>query len=108
MADNHHHSHDSHADNHVHVSHKKEYLIIFVILAVLTAIEIWVAEIPGLTKMGKGSALTFLAIGKAAIVAYYYMHLKEETKWMKFIAAIPIMAGVYATVLCLEAIYKPF
>jgi len=108
VADNHHHSHDAHADNHVHVSHKKEYLIIFVILAVLTAIEIWVAEVHGLSKMGKGSALTFLAVGKACIVAYYYMHLKEETKWMKFIAAVPIMAGVYATVLCLEAIYKPF
>lgn len=91
-----------------HKSHKKEYIIIFVVLAVLTIIEIWVAEIDGLSKMGKGSALTFLAIGKAVIVAYYYMHLKEETKWMKFIAAIPVMAAVYATVLCLEAIYKPF
>ncbi len=107
MADNHHNSHASH-DAHPHVSHKKEYLVIFVILAVLTGIEIWVAEIPGLSKFGKGSALTGLAVGKAAIVAYYYMHLKEETKWTKFIAAIPIMAGVYATVLCLEAIYKPF
>lgn len=91
-----------------HKSHKKEYLIIFVVLAVLTAIEIWVAEIKGLSKVGKGSALTFLAVGKAFIVAYYYMHLKEETKWTKFVAAVPIMAAVYATVLCLEAIYKPF
>lgn len=78
------------------------------VLAVLTAIEIWVAEVKGITKMGKGSALTFLAVGKAMIVAYYYMHLKEETKWTKFIAVIPVMAAVYATVLCLEAIYKPF
>lgn len=97
---------DNHA--HEHKSHKKEYFIVFLILAVLTAIEIWVAEIPGIGKMAKGSALTFLAVGKAFVVAYYYMHLKEETKWMKFIAAVPIMAGVYATVLCLEAIYKPF
>lgn len=101
-----HHAHSN--EPHVHVSHKKSYIVIFVILAVLTAIEIWVAEVPGLTKFAKGSSLTFLAIGKAFIVAYYYMHLKEETKWLKFIAAIPIMAGVYATVLCLEAIYKPF
>lgn len=101
---------DHHADTHAHEhkSHKKEYLVIFLILAVLTAIEIWVAEVPGISKFGKGSSLTLLAIGKAFIVAYYYMHLKEETKWMKFIAAVPIMAGVYATVLCLEAIYKPF
>lgn len=104
MADSH-----GHAEpHHKHVSHKKEYIIIFVVLAILTGIEIWVAEIQGLSKMGKGSSLTFLAVGKAVIVAYYYMHLKEETKWMKFIAAIPVMAVVYATVLCLEAIYKPF
>lgn len=91
-----------------HKSHKKEYMIIFVVLAVLTGLEIWVAEVNGISKVGKGSALTFLAVAKAFLVAYYYMHLKEDTKWMKFIAAVPIMAGVYATVLCLEAIYKPF
>lgn len=107
MADNH--NHNAHAGEHVeHKSHKKEYLFIFVLLAVLTAIEIWMAEIPGISKLAKGSGLTGLAVGKAFLVAYYYMHLKEETKWMKFIAAVPIMAGVYATVLCLEAIYKPF
>lgn len=91
-----------------HKSHKKEYIIIFVVLAVLTALEIWVAEVKELSKVGKGSALTFLAVGKAFLVAYYYMHLKEETKWTKFIAAVPLMAAFYATVLCLEAIYKPF
>jgi cytochrome c oxidase subunit IV len=107
VADNHNHSHVEHAHGE-HKSHKKEYIFIFVILAVLTAVEIWVAEVPGISKLGKGSALTGLAVGKACLVAYYYMHLKEETKWMKFIAAVPIMAGVYATVLCLEALYKPF
>ena len=98
---------DAHAHGH-HKSHKKEYIIIFVVLGILTVLEIWVAEIKELSKFSKGSALTLLAVGKAFLVAYYYMHLKEETKWMKFIAAVPIMAGVYATVLCLEAIFKPF
>lgn len=93
---------------HEHKSHKKEYIIIFIVLGVLTALEIWAAEIPGLTKFQKGSALTGLALGKAFLVAYYYMHLKEETKWLKFIAAVPVMAAVYATVLCLEATFKPF
>lgn len=103
MSDNH-----SPANAHEHKSHKKEYLVIFLILAILTGIEIWVAEIPGITPFAKGSSLTFLAVGKAFLVAYYYMHLKEETKWTKLIAAVPIMAGVYATVLCLEATFKPF
>ncbi len=106
MAENNH-THSEHA-KHVHKGHKKEYFFIFVLLTFLTAVEIWVAEIPGLSKLGKGSALTFLAVGKAFIVAFFYMHLKDETKWLKFIAAVPITAGIYATVLCLEAIYKPF
>lgn len=97
-----------HAHSHEHKGHKKEYIIIFVVLGILTVLEIWAAEIKELTKFQKGSALTFLAVGKAFLVAYYYMHLKEETKWMKFIAAVPIMAVVYATVLCLEATFKPF
>lgn len=104
-----HHDHAHSNEPHTpHVSHKKSYIVIFVILAILTAIEIWVAEVPGIAKFHKGAALTLLAVGKAFIVAYYYMHLNEETKWLKFIAAIPIMAGVYATVLCLEATFKPF
>lgn len=90
-----------------HKSHKKEYIIIFVVLAVMTALEIGVAEIKDLSKFSKGSALTFLAVGKAFLVAYYYMHLKEETKWLKFIAAVPLAAGIFATVLCLEAFFKP-
>ena len=104
-----HHSDSHNTDStHVHHSHKKTYIIIFVVLAVLTALEIWAAELKSLTKFQKGSALTGLAVGKAFIVAYYYMHLKEETKWLKFISAIPIMAVVYAVVLCLEGTFKPF
>lgn len=94
--------------SHEHKSHKKEYFLVFIALAVLTVLEIWVAEIPGLAKMTKGASLTLLAVGKAFIVAYFYMHLKEETKWLKFIAAIPMSAGIFATVLCLEAYFKPF
>ena len=88
-----------------HKSHWKEYFIIFVLLAFLTGVEI---VIPGLdTKYAyKASALIFLAIGKAFIVAYYYMHLKEEKGWLKFIAAIPISAGLYALVVILESIYR--
>lgn len=102
------HDHSHGHGTEVHHSHKKEYFIIFFALALLTGLELWAAEIDSFTKFQKGSVLTFLAVGKAFLVAFYYMHLKEETKWLKFIAAIPIMAGFYATVLCLEATFKPF
>ncbi len=88
-----------------HKSHWKEYFIIFLLLTFLTAVEI---VIPGLDTayVYKASSLIFLAIGKAFIVAYYYMHLKDEKGWLKFIAAIPISAGLYALVVILESIYR--
>jgi cytochrome c oxidase subunit IV len=93
---------EAHAE---HKSHWKEYFIIFLILTFLTIVELLV---PGLDTayFYKASALIFLAIGKAFIVAYYYMHLKDEKGWLKFIAAVPISAGIYALVVILESIYR--
>jgi cytochrome c oxidase subunit 4 len=85
----------------VHKSHKKEYFIVFFILFILTVVEIYVPE-TNLTKAVKGALLTFLACVKAFFVAWFFMHLKEETKWLWFIALIPVSAGIYATVVCLE------
>ena len=103
MGHDHNHAHDQHVE---HKRHKKEYIIVFFVLGILTILEIWAAELD-MSKFKKGTALTAFAVVKAGIVAYYYMHLKEETKWTKFIAAVPIMAALYAFVLCLEAVYKP-
>ena len=72
-----------------HKSHKKEYFIVFLALAILTIIEIVIPDLD-ISKFAKGSSLTFLALGKAFLVAYFYMHLKEETKWLKFIGVIPV------------------
>jgi cytochrome c oxidase subunit IV len=88
-----------------HKSHTKEYIIVFIVLGVLTALELMIPELN--TKYAyKAIGLVGLAIAKAFVVAYYYMHLKEETGWLKFIAAIPIMAGVYAVALILESVFR--
>lgn len=88
-----------------HKSHTTEYVIIFFVLAFLTALELM---IPGLnTKYAyKAIGLVGLALGKAFVVAYFYMHLKDEKGWLRFIAAIPITAGIYAIVLILESVYR--
>ncbi len=88
-----------------HKSHKAEYFKIFLVLTALTGVEL---VIPGMTisQFAKGSSLTFLALGKAAIVAWSYMHLKEETKWMRFVALIPISAFLYAVMVILESLYR--
>ena len=88
-----------------HKSHIKEYLIIFVVLAVLTALELMVPELNTAYSL-KASALVLLAIAKAFVVAWWYMHLNEEKKWLWFIAAIPISAAVYTVVLILESMYR--
>lgn len=95
----------SEASHEVHKSHKLEYFKVFVVLTALTVVEL---VIPGMSvsQFAKGSSLTFLALGKACIVAWSYMHLKEETKWMKFVAAIPISAFLYAIMVILESLYR--
>ena len=86
--------------------HTKEYMWVFFALGVLTIVELWVPNMESLDKFGKGVSLTILAVIKAFAVAYYYMHLKEEKAWLKFIALIPLSAGAYAFFLVLEGLYR--
>ena len=88
-----------------HKCHKAEYFKVLFVLTALTIIELIVPNV-SLSKFAKGSSLTFLALGKAAIVGWSYMHLKEETKWMRFVALIPISAFIYTAVVVLESLYR--
>jgi caa(3)-type oxidase subunit IV len=90
---------------HEHKSHTKEYVIVFFVLTFLTLLELM---IPGskIEHHHKVIGLISLAMGKACIVAYFYMHLKEETRWMKLIACIPLSAALYAAGLILESMYR--
>ncbi len=78
---------------------------VFFMLTALTIIELIIPNMT-LSKMAKGSSLTFLALGKAGIVGWSYMHLKDETKWMRFVALIPISAFFYAVFVVLESMYR--
>ena len=85
--------------------HTKLYVMVFIMLGVLTVAELIAAE-GGLPYAVKAASLTILAFGKAFAVAYWYMHLNEESKWLRLIAAVPISAGVYAVVLILETMFR--
>jgi cytochrome c oxidase subunit IV len=89
-----------------HQSHTKEYMIIFVLLAVFTLIELWIPSIKSLSQFAKGVGLTAMACIKAWMVAYFYMHLKDEKLWMKIIALVPISAVLFAYVLVVETMYR--
>ena len=85
---------------------RKEYLIIFIWLTVLTAIEVGVA-LMDMDKTLLVSGLIALAIGKAALVALFYMHLNHETNFFKWTVAIPLaFPPCYGLVLIAEATWR--
>jgi cytochrome c oxidase subunit 4 len=73
------------------VEHKHpNYMAIFWYLAILTVIEIGVIYLP-VGKLTIGVLLCGLALGKAALVAMYFMHLRFETRTLGMIAIIPLL-----------------
>ncbi len=65
------------------------YMAIFWLLAILTVIELIVVFLP-FGKMVNGTMLCALAVGKAVVVAMYFMHLKFESRTLGLIALTPL------------------
>ena len=81
------------------------YMAIFWLLAVLTVVEIGVVFLP-FGKMINGTLLTALAVGKAALVAMYFMHLKFETRTLGLIAITPLaIATLLVFIIMPDAFY---
>jgi cytochrome c oxidase subunit 4 len=96
-----------HGAGHGHKVDRREYWIIFVVLFVLTILEVGVAQIPGISRTLMAIALIGLAVTKAACVGLFYMHLKHETKILKLTVALPFAApAVYALVLIGDAAWR--
>src|SRR5215471_4364899 len=86
---------------------RKQYFIIFIVLGVLTMLELGVVKMPGIGRTPMLVALIALAVTKAAFVGLYYMHLKYETRVLKLTIAIPMATpALYALVLIAEATYR--
>lgn len=99
-------SHDHSAGAH-HAPDRKQYWKIFVVLLVLTVLEVVVAQVPGIGKTTLGVLLVAMAVAKAGIVALYYMHLNHETKVMRFWVTIPFAApAIYALALIADAAWR--
>ena len=76
------------------VAHKHpNYMAFFWWLAILTVVELAVVFMP-LGKFTIGTLLCALALGKAALVAAYFMHLKFETKTLTWIAFTPLVIAI--------------
>ncbi len=81
----------------------RPYIPVFVMLGVLTLIELWVSglDIPGGNRLG---ALLILAIGKASLVVLYYMHLRYEPRLLSLIPLIPLFMAIALLVTLIAAL----
>ena len=69
------------------------YILIWVMLAVLTAAEVGYAFLD-LPKVVLAVGLIFMAVWKAVMVAMYYMHLRYEPARLWIMAISPLPFGV--------------
>ena len=89
-----------------HVS-RKQYLMVFLALTILTVLEVGIVYVPGIGKFGLGSALVLLALAKAWTVGWFFMHLNHETRHLKLTVALPFLfPALYAFVLIAEAAWR--
>ena len=92
--------HAAHAGAHAHPS-GNTYLKVFVILTLITIIEVWAYYIPALVASPLfNPSLIAMSAGKFLIVVLFYMHLKFDHKLFKVLFTGPlIIAG--ATIVAL-------
>ncbi len=103
-------AHGDHAHGHEHAPDRKEYWRTFGILLVLTILEVGLAYTRGsLSKTALVTGLIGMALAKAACVAFFFMHLKHESKVMRWTVAFPIIfPALYAFILIAEGAYRAF
>lgn len=89
-----------------HGNKRSLYMKVFGILIVLTVLEVGVVYL--IDGFALVSALILLALAKAACVALYFMHLADETKYLKWLVSIALLtfAPLYAFVLIAEAAFR--
>ncbi len=78
------------------------YILIWVVLAVLTVLEVLVAMMSGLNRNVLVLVLLAMAIWKAVLVAMYFMHLKFEPKRLLMIAVAPLPLAVIIVIVVMR------
>jgi cytochrome c oxidase subunit 4 len=85
---------------------RRKYLVIFLLLTVLTVLEVAVTYI-GLDKTTLVWLLIAMAVGKAGLVAFYYMHLGTETRALKLSVIVPLcLPAIYGLILVAETAWR--
>lgn len=84
----------------------KFYLFIFLGISLMTLGQVLIFEYAGLPSLANSVIQTLIALVKVILVAYYFMHLKDESTWLKFIASIPVFAIIYTVFITVETIVR--
>jgi caa(3)-type oxidase subunit IV len=86
---------------------RKQYLMVFGALSLLTMLEVGLVYVPGVGKFALGSGLVLLALAKAWTVGWFFMHLGHETRHLKGTVVIPFaFPALYAFVLIADAAWR--
>ncbi len=85
-----------------HRTKRSTYVAVFVILAIITALEVALASL-NLPGQLVTSLFLLLAVGKASFVAAFYMHLKDDPPLYTYIFVLP--ASLLAIFILMSSIY---
>lgn len=69
------------------------YLLVYIGLVIITAIEVTVSYLPFANKTPQTIVLLTGSICKALLVILYYMHLREDSRWYALIVGFPMIIG---------------
>ena len=73
-------------------THKRpNYLLVFLALAALTAIEVAVTYIPGVPL---APVLLTMSLAKVLLVVLYFMHLRSDSRWFALVFVVPFFLVV--------------
>jgi cytochrome c oxidase subunit IV len=81
---------------------KINYVAVFGVLALITAVEIGVTYLP----VPRAPILVPLALIKAGLVALFYMHLKYDRRIFGLVFAMGLLMGI-GLILALIALFSP-
>lgn len=85
----------------------RESVLVFVVLGILVLFELGIVKMPGIARGPAMVALIALAISKALLIGFFFMHLRSETKVLKLTVLVPFLfPAVYALVLVGDAAWR--
>jgi cytochrome c oxidase subunit IV len=76
----------------------RTYLLVFLGLALITAFELALVSF-GVARAERGPILVVSSLGKAALVAGFFMHLRSDSRLYLFIFVTPVVLILAAAIL---------